>query len=135
MEDLACHLLAMNLFAHRAHHDVIGPGFFSDHSKFGDFYEAYDDAYDSVVERIKGLGGNPDLAKLAVTAAQEAAKYAPRTASARVLWEQMVKCEKELRQMCESCMKSASEGTKNLLAQLADDSEQRCFLVKGRLAV
>lgn len=135
MEDLACHLLAMNLFAHRAHHDVIGPGFFSDHKEFGKFYEAYDDAYDAVVERIRGLGGKPDLAKLAISAAQEAAKYAPGTGSGRTLWEQVLKCEEELCKLCTSAMGKASEGTKNLLAQLCDDSEQRCFLVKGRLAL
>lgn len=135
MEDVARYFLSMKLLAHRAHHDVVGPNFFSDHKEFGKLYEAYDSAYDSTVERIKGLGSNPDLAALAVDAAREAAKYCPKTVEPRPLWKCILNCEKELRKLCESSMSKATEGTKNLLAQFCDDSEQRCFLIQGRLGV
>jgi len=133
MDLVATQLLSLRLFAHRAHHDTRGPTFFSDHKEFGKFYEAYDSAYDSVVERIIGLGGKPDLAKLAETAAQMAA-VKPNEHSPAQLFGVLLSSEKRLCKLCTEDMKKATEGTKNLLAQLCDDSEQRQFLIEKRLA-
>ena len=133
MHNIAIQLFCLRLFAHRAHHDTQGDTFFSDHKEFGKFYEAYDGEYDSVVERMLGLGDKVDLAKLNSTGAEKASVH-PNEHDPKKLFAILMSGEKALCTLCTSAMKSASEGTKNLLAQICDNSEQRQFLMKKRLA-
>jgi DNA-binding ferritin-like protein len=133
MDLAALQLLILRLFAQRAHHDTQGPTFFADHKMFGKFYEAYDAAYDSVVERAIGLGSRLDLAKLAMDAAKTAALH-PNEHSPEKLFADLLSGEKNLCGVLVAEMAKATEGTKNLLAQLCDDSEQRQFLIQKRLS-
>ena len=133
MQAIITQFQAMKLFAHRAHLDVQGPQFFADHKALGKFYEAYDAGYDASAERCIGLGYKPDLAKIAKEAAEAAAKY-PKNRDPKVLFAVLYTHEETLRKLCTAEMKDASEGTKNLLAQFCDESEQRCFLIHKRIA-
>jgi DNA-binding ferritin-like protein len=133
MDSIATQLFCLRLFAHRAHNDVQGETFFSDHKAFGKLYEAYDGEYDSVVERIIGLGGKPDLAKLNETGARKAAVH-PNEHDPKKLFAILLSGEIALCGLCCAELGKASEGTKNLLAQICDNSEQRQFLMKKRLA-
>lgn len=132
MDLAALQLLTLRLFAQRAHHDTQGLTFFADHEMFGKFYEAYDAAYDSVVERAVGLGSKMDLAKLGMDAATKAA-FHPNEHSPEKLFADLLSGEKNLCAVLVSEMPKATEGTKNLLAQLCDDSEQRQFLIQKRI--
>ena len=132
MDLAALQLLTLRLFAQRAHHDTQGPTFFEYHKTFGEFYEAYDAAYDSVVERAIGLGSKMDLAKLAMDAATKAA-FHPNEHSPEKLFADLLSGEKNLCGVLVSEMAKATEGTKNLLAQLCDDSEKRQFLIQKRV--
>ena len=127
-------LLVLRLFAQRAHHDTQGPTFFEDHDKFGDFYAAYDAAYDSVVERVIGLGETLDLSKLTMEAAAKAA-FHPNEHSPEKLFADLLSGEKNLCAVCTAEVKKPAtlEGTRNLLAQLCDDSEKRQFLIQKRI--
>lgn len=132
MDAVATQLFCLRLFAHRAHHDTQGETFFSDHKQFGKFYETYDREYDSVVERMIGLGSKCDLAKLNENGAKLAAVH-PNEHDPKKLYTILLSGEKALCRCCTECMDKASEGTKNLLAQICDNSEQRQFLMKKRL--
>lgn len=134
MDLVALQLSILGTFARRAHHDTQGPTFFEDHETFGDLYQAYDAAYDSVVERIIGLGNNIDLSKLAIDAATKAA-FHPNEHSPEKLFADLLSGEKNLCAVCTADMMKpgTTEGTKNLLAQLCDDSEKRQFLVQKRI--
>jgi DNA-binding ferritin-like protein len=61
MKVLLIHLRAMQLFTQHAHNLCGRVAFQQDHEFFGGVYEALDADYDSVVERIIGLGGEQDL--------------------------------------------------------------------------
>ena len=56
MHDLAIILRSAQLYAHNAHNMTKGKTFFSDHKFFGQLYPVYEEAYDSIVERMIGLG-------------------------------------------------------------------------------
>ena len=86
------------------------------------------------MERIIGLGSETlNLAKINEEAAKHAA-IKPNEHSPHVFFNVLLATEKQLCQMCAEAMKKATEGTKNLLAQLCDDSEKRQFLIKKRIA-
>ena len=123
LQPIATLLLALKLYAHRAHHLTKGSTFFSDHETLGAFYSAYDSAYDSIAERIVGLGQPVDLSAVAKDAAARSA------ISVANPFATLLSLEKEL---CTALTLKASIGTMNLLAQLADDSEVRQYKLKQR---
>lgn len=61
LSDLAILFRGLQLFAHNAHHLAKGVSFFEDHEFLGETYQAYESAYDSVIELIIGDGGTVDL--------------------------------------------------------------------------
>lgn len=128
MEALIVIFKALNLFAHNAHNKTKGMTFFQDHDFFGSAYEAYDSAYDSLVERCIGLGKNPNLVQIAKSAAGLVEKFSENHS-----YESLLDLEKQICKHIESIMEQHTEGTKNLLAQLADDSEVRQYKIQQRL--
>lgn len=130
MEELATLLKHMNLFAHNSHNLSRGPLFLQDHAFLSDLYEAYDGHYDSVVERIIGLGQPCNLKQIAVLAASHLEEVGDNKAALSHLY----KMENELCSHIEELAKSGvSQGTLNLLADLADKSEQRQYLLSRRI--
>lgn len=130
MEELATLLKHMDLFAHNAHNYSYGPLFNQDHVFLGSLYEAYDEHYDDVVERIIGLGLPCDLKQVAVLAASHLVEVGDNKSSLSHLYQ----LEKELCSHIEELAKSGlSQGTLNLLADLADKSEKRQYLLSRRI--
>ena len=70
MTKLATQLRYMQFYAHNAHNICQGDTFFADHEELGDLYGTYTGLYDSVVERMIGLGQAIDLVKIQVDAAK-----------------------------------------------------------------
>jgi DNA-binding ferritin-like protein len=131
---------AMQMFYHSAHNLASKVAFFGDHSAFGDFYSALEGDYDSVIERAIGTSG-PEIANLQriIAAVHEKCMGCPSTEAKdnKVLFEHSLAMEKELQGIATLIIRSpgTSEGTKNLVAQIADDSESRCYKIKQRIKI
>jgi DNA-binding ferritin-like protein len=128
MTDLLALFIALRDFSHIAHLSVTGEAFFSDHEFFGEYYQALDTAYDSVAERAIWLETKPDL----FTVHANANKLLATMKDRRDWFVCLAEGEAKLREELTTAIATASEGTKNLLAQLADESERREFKLKQR---
>ena len=123
---------ALQLSAHNFHNTVSGESFFSDHAFFSDAYGAYEEAYDGLVERLIGLGSPPNL----VAVQKMAASQLQDAADPMAMFQALFDGEKQVQSAIEQAAAGGglSQGTMNLLAGLADDSEVRCYRVQQRLA-
>lgn len=136
MKELAILLRKMQLTAHNAHNMVSGELFMQDHDYLGELYPIYETEYDSIIERIIGLYGRDslDLNAITMSAVQKLMQY-PVKASNIQHFEVLLHCEKELCDHVEKLCKvpGITQGSLNLLAQLADNSEQRQYKLKNRV--
>ena len=136
MHSLAIHLRAMQFYAHAAHNNASGIGFFCDHGFFGDVYEELTEHYDSIIERMLGLGVPVDAYKIA----EEANKVFQNTATTELpndAFATLLGLERELCQLIATTIEAdqQSQGTVNLLASLADASEARQYKISRRLGL
>jgi len=138
MHQLASILRFLQLFAHAGHNLTSGCTFNQDHAFFGELYGAYEEAFDDLVERLIGLGELKSVAdRLAIDT--KAAGILGKTDSEELTcpedwFEILLEMEQEV---CAKIEKLAggkvSQGTLNLLAQLADDSEKRQYKLAQRV--
>lgn len=133
MDKLATLYRAAQFYAQRAHQLMRGPSFRSDHAMTGEFYEAYDGAYDALVERMIGLGEKPDIVKIN-TDACAMFKEISGEASNDIFFSRLMKLEREFCKEIDADVKGASQGTANLLQGLCDDSEKRQYQIGQRVA-
>ena len=132
MHTLASIYRAAQFYAHYAHNVIKGPTFFEDHEFLGELYGTYEKAYDTIIEREIGLGEKisiPDITKNACAYFESAAN----DADAKTFFKRLLATEKQICAQIDKDMKGASNGTQNLLQGLADESEARQFLLKGRI--
>jgi DNA-binding ferritin-like protein len=130
MQDVLTCLRTLQFVAHNGHNNVSGDTFFSDHSFLGDLYEAYEGAYDSVVERAIGEAVSVDLLKAGIDAADGAR---PVSDDPKKIFSRLLKMEADLRKDIDDVIKEQSEGTQNLLQGIADDSLERSYKLGKRL--
>lgn len=119
-------------YAHQAHNRTTGESFFSDHSFFGELYSTYENAYDSLVERVMGLGTVVDIAELTVLAAKDFQAMSDGFAP-DYFFKRLLSLEDSLRKKIDSAILSQTQGTVNLLQGLADESEARTYKMKQRV--
>jgi DNA-binding ferritin-like protein len=131
MKNLAIVLRASQLYAHQAHNLTTGCTFFQDHAAFAEFYDGYEGAYDSVVERMIGLTGNCDITSITRGACDiiEKSKFK----DARGAYAVLLATEKSICDVCAAENKKATLGTQNLLQAIADGSEMRQYKIQQRL--
>lgn len=132
MIKLATHLRYMQLYAHNAHNLCQGDTFFADHEELGDLYGVYEGLYDSIVERMIGLGQSVDLVKIQV----EAAKMLDGEAEPKAFssaFSGLLTCENDLCKVISDANEGASLGTQDLLQAMCNDSEVRQYKFKQRL--
>jgi DNA-binding ferritin-like protein len=124
------------LYAHHCHNNVKGLTFSQDHDFFGDLYPAYEAAYDGCVERYIGLTGKPaDTIQLGCDALDLVGDL-PKDCGENnhAFYQGVLHVEVALCKYIESCIKAPmSEGTKQMLGNLADESEVRQYKIKQRL--
>lgn len=129
-------LRAGQFYAHHAHNNVKGLTFSQDHDFFGELYPVYEKGYDGCVERYIGLCGKPiDGIKLVCDGA-ELVSDLPKDGGSdnRAFYQGILHIEKALCSFIQDCIKSPmSEGTKQMLGTLADESEVRQYKIKQRL--
>lgn len=130
--NLASILRFLQLYAHNAHNLLGGPTFFSDHAFLGELYTTYESDYDAVVERTIGFKGTIDLISIQKIAVQQLEK----TGQCKTFQECFGLCLKWEETLCktiEKIAKDSTQGTTNMLADIADRSEMRQFKLKQRL--
>lgn len=136
LEKIAVILRGGQIYAQHAHNFSCGTPFHSDHNFFGDVYDAYADAYDSVIERSIGLGARPnglEIARKGITAVSEFPLECEN--DNRAFYQALALIEQELCSAIESCCKSNrySEGTIQLIGELCNQSEMRQYKIRQRL--
>lgn len=133
MDSIATQLRALQFLAHRAHNMVKGPNFFADHDFLGELYTAYESAFDSVIERIIGLGEeSAGIAKINKVAA-DMSSVVPQETKAETFMRIILKGETDLCGLINKAMKGASNGTQNLLQGIADQAEMRKYKLQQRI--
>lgn len=138
MHSLATYLRYLQLLAHSGHHLTNGCTFFQDHSFLGELYAAYEEAFDDVTERMIGLGELVSVEdRMALdsdaTGILGGVKVSDLTC-AEDWFELLLEGEDNLCSQIEKLAKGkVSQGTLNLLAQLADDSEKRQYKLGQRI--
>lgn len=137
MQELIIHLRAMSLFAHNAHHHVARAVFFQDHEYFGDLYPALTADYDSVTERAINLYGEKiaDLSGI-LLGVMNKLKGAPSVGVLHNIdfFKYQMQLEKELCSLIQRYINdNLSEGTRQLLGDIANKSESRQYLIGRRL--
>ena len=135
MDSIVTQLRALQFLAHRAHNVVKGPTFFEDHEFLGELYPAYETAYDDLVERIIGTNAEGLSICKVNKAAAEMSSVSPTETKPDAFFRIILKGEKDLCAMIEKSIKEQTQGTQNLLAQIADNSESRIYSLKQRLAM
>lgn len=131
MKNLAIILRASQLYAHQAHNLATGCSFQQDHATFADFYEAYEKAYDDVVERIIGLTGDCDIAGITRAACDVVEKT--KFKDVRGAYSVLLATEKSICEVATVENKKATLGTQDLLQGIAGKSEKRMYLIQRRL--
>ena len=134
MDKLATLYRAGQFYAHAAHNFTKGATFFQDHEFLGGLYGTYEDAYDGLVERMIGTGEAFSVQTILTNATALANKYAdPSAFSPAVMFGVLLDMEKQFRAEIDAIYDSASTGTQNMLAGLADESEVRSYKIQQRL--
>lgn len=134
MDKLATLYRAAQFYAHNAHNFAHGSTFYQDHEELGGLYGTYETAYDGLVERMIGTGESFDINTVLTNAAAEAVKLPdPAAFSMNVIFGAILEIEKKFRAEIDVIYDSASTGTQNMLAQLADDSEVRSYKLQRRI--
>lgn len=134
MDKLATLYRAAQFYAHAAHNFAKGATFYQDHEALGELYGAYEEAYDSIVERMIGNGEPFNIQQILTNAAAEANRYPdPATFSQSSSFQTLFALEQKIRVEIETVIQSQTLGAQNLLQDLADQSEARSYKIGQRL--
>lgn len=133
MTKLAADLRFMQLYTHNAHNIIKGDTFFQDHEFLGELYPVYEAAYDSIIERMIGLSEKPDLIHI-LDIAVTTMKKTKAHEDAKECFKDLMIFEKYICQEVEKMVGEYSEGTKQLLGNIADASEMRQYKLTQRIA-
>lgn len=137
LNKLAILLRGMQFYAHHAHNNCAGREFHQDHAWFGDSYPAYEDAYDSIVERMIGRGGKVDGVDLVAKAQDMVAKLPRDPGECNVdFYKAQLKLELALCALVDQMVAGDKlpAGVEQLIGTLADESESRQYKIRQRLA-
>ena len=131
MEKLASLLRYMQFYGHIAHNLTSGETFFQDHAFFADLYNAYEAHYDDVVERSIGLGMSIDLFKAHNSACQLLSKNQFTDACSAI--DKLQEAERVLCSTINTELEDKTEGTKQLLGEIMNQSEMRQYKMQQRV--
>lgn len=128
------HLRFMNLFYHQAHNTAARVPFFADHEAFGSFYAEMDSDYDSVAERMIGKGMDFTLEEVMMPVMEKMSNLPPSMGDNKAMFAYGLQLEEQLlRIIDEYIAKGVSEGTRQMLGDIADRTEIRIYKIKQRI--
>jgi DNA-binding ferritin-like protein len=131
-------LRAMQMYTQQAHNLCGRVPFFQDHEFFSETYEQLESDYDSVFERTVGLYGEQSSLELSNLVSLVSSKLKDKSTIGQkensIYFSTLLEMEKELCVLIEKKVTSkASEGTKQLIGEIANKSEMRQYKIKQRL--
>jgi DNA-binding ferritin-like protein len=132
LNTLLINLRTTQIIYHQAHNMVSGDDFFGDHTALGGFYTEVEEDYDSVAERTIGLGYTVLLGSIMQAVADEVDGMKFEDSDA--VFKNLLGCEMMIRQSIDDLCKNSqiSEGTRDLIAGIADSSEVRSYKIGQR---
>ena len=134
LHNVAIVLRTLQLYGQNAHNLTKGRSFFSDHEALSDFYVEAAESYDMVIERILGTEEKCDLVLIHEKTVATMKKLPHYVEDQKGMFNALLSLEKELCSMVNSMDKSKlSEGTVQLVGEIANRSEARQYLIKRRL--
>lgn len=137
MLELICTLRASHLFLHHAHLLAKGSLFPQDHAFLGDLYNELESEFDSIAERLIGLGGEEQLSLPIVMAkVSEKLKSCPSVGVGenKVFFQKQMEFEKSICAQVEDLVTSGiSQGTVQVLGDVANRSEMRQYKIGRRI--
>lgn len=138
MKELVVLLRLMQFYSHNAHNLAARIVFHQDHEFFAELYQAYEDNYDDVVERMIGLMGpqSINLNEIQLLASQQLQVFPLQVKENGMFLEQILKFEKQLCLQIEALCKTIglSQGSIQLLGDIGNASEKRQYKIKQRLS-
>lgn len=132
LQKLAADLRFLQLYTHNAHNLIKGETFFVDHPELGNLYSLYEGIYDAIVERAIGIDEEIDLIKIQEIAVATL-KQANTPESFKECFKALLGYEKYICKKIQEIIPGYSEGTKQFLGGLADQSEMRQYKFKQRV--
>lgn len=135
MIDLITMSRTMKIYYHHLHNVVSGESFSSDHELLSNFYTQLDSSYDMLIERYIGLGNEcgKDCLLSIMDESIKALKEMPNVEDMNTLLQYALNLELIFQKDLEEADRSATYGTKNLLQQLACESEVRVYKLNQRV--
>ena len=137
MLQLAILFRSLQLISHHAHNLCYGPTFFEDHEFFGELYGKSEGYYDSIIERLIGLGYENSLQLEQII--QGSLKMIESLPSDKMNTQiYLIKCAKLIKEACdmidEFCKSGKlTEGTKQLIGGMADELEVVSYKIQRRM--
>lgn len=135
MSELLILLRTKQLFAHNLHNTVSRIVFLQDHEFLGDIYSKAEGHYDSVAERMIGLGQAPNLVQVqeqaVATLKQLPENFKDNTEALATLCDLNKHILAKIEVVCK--MPGISQGTLQLVGGIADEIEVECYKLGQRV--
>lgn len=136
MIQLLAHLRTLQFYAHHAHNAVKGPLFLSDHSFLGEIYEAAASDYDAVAERFVKFKGCDALDQMFIIKQMyKDMKNLPMHGENKEFFTVILSLEEKTCSIISQIISSpeATEGIKQLLGEMCNQGEVRCYKIQQRI--
>lgn len=135
MLELLAHLRTLQFYAQYAHNAVKGPLFFADHAFLAEIYEAAANDYDAVAERFVKFNGCEGLDQLAILKKMYSSmKGLPMHGENKEYFTTILMLEEKTCGLINKILASdATEGVKQLLGEMCNQGEIRCYKIQQRL--
>jgi len=135
MIELLTLIRTLYFLKHNCHNLVARDTFFQDHEYLSSSYEMSLKHYDSLVERIIGLGHVPDLVSIQVNASQKLKSIPLSYASNKECFYTILTINKAILQNIEQICKAAeiSQGTLQMIGTIADEIEIENYKLGQRI--
>lgn len=135
MKEIAILLRLLQLYSHNAHNLVKGSLFLQDHDFLGELYPQYESEYDSIIERMIGLGQSVDLVEVQALAVEQLKSLPSMSQENKESFMLILDMEKSLCSLVEAMIvgMKPSEGTKQLLGDVCNKSEMRQYKLNQRV--
>lgn len=132
LNKLASDFRFLQFYAHNAHNLIKGSTFFQDHGFLGELYPIYEGIYDGIIERMIGLGEKVDLIEINEVAFNTMKKSGTSDNPSKIFGD-LLQGEKYVCREIEKMLADYSEGTRQMLGNICDQSEMRQYKLKQRI--
>jgi DNA-binding ferritin-like protein len=136
LDTIAVQFRYLQLYAHIAHNISHGSTFYQDHDVFGDLYGKYEEEYDMVVEHMIGLGVDFCLFEVTDRVNTVLQENKPDDVFNELFFQNILSGELLIQGLVKECndhQQDYTVGTINMLAQMSEDSENRCYRIQQRI--